>query len=47
MDFIFQDFEEINIEWPQMVGKLLVTLEQGIQKELVNNKAMALLLCKT
>ena len=29
MDLIAQDFEEINIERPQIVAKLLVNLEQG------------------
>ena len=37
MDLIVQDFEEINIERPQMVAKLLVNLEQGMQKGLINN----------
>ena len=32
MDLIVQDFEEINIERPQMVEKLVVNLEQGMQK---------------
>ena len=36
MDLIVQDFEEINIERPQMVAKLLVNLEQGMQKGLIN-----------
>jgi len=35
MDLIVQDFEDINIELPQMVVKPLVNLEQGIQKGLV------------
>ena len=35
MDLIVQDFEEINIERPQMVAKLIVTLEQGMQKGLI------------
>jgi len=34
-----QDFEEINIEWPQMEAKLLVNLEQGMQKGLINNQS--------
>ena len=37
MSLIVQDFEEINIERPQMVAKLIVTLEQGMQKVLINN----------
>ena len=32
MDLIVQDLEEINNERPQMVPKLLVNLEQGMQK---------------
>ena len=39
MDLIIQDFEEINIERPQMVAKLLVNLEQGMQKGLLNNQS--------
>ena len=38
MDLIVQDFEEINIERPQMVAKLLVNFEQGMQKGLINNQ---------
>ena len=38
MDLIVQDFEEINIERPQMVAKLLVNLEKVMQKSLINNK---------
>ena len=37
MDLNAQDFDEINIERPQMVAKLLVNLEQGMQKGLINN----------
>ena len=37
MDLIVQDFEEINIEPPQMVAKLLVNLEKGIQDGLLRN----------
>jgi hypothetical protein len=33
IDLIVQDFEEINIERPQMVEKLVVNLEQGMQKD--------------
>ena len=39
IDFIVEDFEEINIERPQMVAKLLVNLEQGMQKGLINNQS--------
>ena len=39
MDLIVQDFEETNIERPQMVEKLLVNLEQGMQKVLLNNQS--------
>ena len=42
MDLIVQDFEELNIEWPQMVAKLLVNLEQGMQKGLLNIQHAAL-----
>ena len=38
MDLIVQDFEEINIERPQMVAKLLVNLEQAMQKVLLNSQ---------
>ena len=38
MDSIVQDFEEINILRPQMVAKLLINLEQGMQKGLINNQ---------
>ena len=39
MDLIVQDFEETNIERPQMVAKLLLNFEQGMQKGLLNNQA--------
>ena len=45
MDFIFHDFEEINIERPQMVAKLLVNLEQGMQKGLINNQSSGFAAC--
>ena len=32
MELIVHDFEEITIERPQMVAKLLVNLEQSMQK---------------
>ena len=35
MDMIVQDFEQINIERPQMVAKLLVNPDQVMQKGLV------------
>ncbi len=45
MDIIVQDFEEINIERPQMVAKLVVNLEQGTQKGLMNNQASGVAAC--
>lgn len=45
MDLIVQDFEEINIERPQMVAKLLVHLEQGMQKGLLNNQSTGVAAC--
>ena len=45
MDLIVQDFEEINIERPQMVAKILVNLEQGIQKGLINNQSSGFAAC--
>ena len=45
MDLIVQDFEEINIERPQMVAKLLVNLEQGMQKGLINNQLSGVAAC--
>ena len=45
MDLIVQDFEEINIERPQMVAKLLVNLEQGMQKGLLNNQSSGVAAC--
>ena len=38
MDLIVQDLKEINLERPQIVAKLLVNLEQGMQKGLINNQ---------
>ena len=38
MDLIVQDFEEINNERPRMVAKLILPLEQGMQKGLLNNQ---------
>ena len=45
MDLIVKDFEEINIERPQMVAKLLVNLEQGMQKGLINNQSSGVAAC--
>ena len=45
MDLIVQDFEEINIERPQMVSKLFVNLEQGMQKGLINNQSSGVAAC--
>ncbi len=45
MDLIVQDFEEINIERAQMVTNLLVNLEQGMQKGLVNNQSSCVAAC--
>ena len=45
MDLIVQDFEEINIERPQMVAKQLVNLEQGMQKGLINNQSSGVAAC--
>ncbi len=45
MDLIVQDFEEINIERSQMVAKLIVTLEQGMQKALVHNQSSGVAAC--
>ena len=45
MDLIVQDFEEINIERPQMVAKLIVTLEQGMQIGLLNNQSSGVAAC--
>ena len=37
MAVFVQDYEEINIERPQIVEKLLVKLEQAMQKGHINN----------
>ena len=47
MDLIVQDFEQINIERPQMVAKLLLNLEQGMQKGLINNQSSGVAACAT
>jgi len=45
MGLIVKDFDEINIERPQMVAKLIVTLEQGMQKGLINNQSSGVAAC--
>tara|TARA_B100000475_G_C14722166_1_gene198028 strand:- start:118 stop:483 length:366 start_codon:yes stop_codon:yes gene_type:complete len=45
MSLIVKDFDEINIERPQMVAKLLVNLEQGMQKALLHNQSSGLAAC--
>ena len=45
MDLIVKDFDEINIERPQMVAKLIVTLEQGMQKGLLHNQSSGVAAC--
>ena len=45
MSLIVKDFDEINIERPQMVAKLIVTLEQGMQKGLLHNQASGVAAC--
>ncbi len=45
MDLIVKDFDEINIERPQMVAKLIVTLEQGMQKGLLHNQSSGVATC--
>ncbi len=45
MYLIVQDFEEINIERPQMVAKLLLNLEQAMQKGIINNQASGVASC--
>ena len=45
MDLIVQDFEEINVKRTQMVAKLLVNLEQGMQKGLINNQSSCVAAC--
>ena len=44
-DLIVKDFDEINIERPQMVAKLIVTLEQGMQKGLLHNQSSGVAAC--
>ncbi len=38
MDLIVQDFEEINLERPQMVATLVVNLQEAIQRGLLHNQ---------
>ena len=45
MNLIFKDFEEINIERPKMVAKLLVNLELGMQKGLLTNQSSGVDAC--
>ena len=45
MDLIVQDFDEINIELPQMTAKLIVNLEQAMQKALLNNQSASVAAC--
>jgi hypothetical protein len=45
MDLIVQDIEEINLERPQMVAKLIVNLEQAMQKGLINNQSSGVAAC--
>ncbi len=46
MDLIVQDFEEINLERTQMVAKLRVNLEEGMQqKGLINNQSSGFAAC--
>ena len=45
LDLIVQDFEEINLERPKMVAKLLVNLELGMQKGLLTNQSSGVDAC--
>ncbi len=45
MDLIIEDFEEINIERPQMVAKLLRNLEQDMQKGFIHNQSGGVAAC--
>jgi len=45
MDLIVQDFEEINIQRLQMEAKLLLNLEQAMQKGLLNNQSSGVAAC--
>tara|TARA_Y100001968_G_scaffold314271_1_gene339435 strand:- start:565 stop:744 length:180 start_codon:yes stop_codon:yes gene_type:complete len=46
MDLIVQDFEEINTKRPQMVVKLLVNLEQALQKGIIYNQLCGIAACE-
>tara|TARA_Y100001968_G_scaffold18255_1_gene14400 strand:+ start:1503 stop:1724 length:222 start_codon:yes stop_codon:yes gene_type:complete len=45
MNLIINNFEEIYIERPQMVAKLLVNIEKRIQKGLINNQSSGVATC--
>ena len=45
MDLIVKDFDEIDIQRPQMVAKLLVNLEEGMQKALLHNQSSGVAAC--
>ena len=45
MDLIVQGFEEINIEHSQVIAKLVVSLEQCMQKGVLNNQSSCLAAC--
>ena len=45
IDLIVKDFDEINIERLQMVAKLLVNLEEGMQKALLHNQSSGVAAC--
>ena len=45
MDLIVQDFEQIDVQRPEMVAKLLVNREQGMQKALIHNQSGGLAEC--
>ena len=47
MVLIVKDFDEINIERPQLVAKLIATLEKGMQKGLINNQSSGVAACST
>lgn len=45
MSLIVEDFDEINIERPQMVATLIVNLQEGMQKALLHNQSSGLAAC--
>ncbi len=45
MGLIVHDFDVINIERPQMVAKLIVTLERSMQKGLLHNQLNGVAAC--